>query len=70
MKARVDDNDDHFMAHLQESLRTFKIKRAEVAATANTLFTFDNDAGSSLKGQKRDAQKEKPKNVKVRSPKN
>jgi hypothetical protein len=64
-KNRLDDDDDRFMASLQDSLRAYKKRKAEVAETANTLFTFDNDAGPSSKVEKKDSQKEKSENVKV-----
>ena len=68
-KARTDDNDDAFMAQLQQSLRSFHIHKSEAA---NTLFSFDTGADTSSKlakgetGEKK--QKEKSTNVTVSLP--
>ena len=71
-KSRAEDDDDYFMAKLQESLRSFKKRKEEVKAVTLAAFSLDTDANPSSeveKGEISEKHKEKLKNPEVRHPK-
>jgi hypothetical protein len=66
-KSRGDDDDTVFMGQLQESLISFKRKKAASEAAAATAFTFDTEPRPAPTDEKAE-KKTKGQKAKVRQP--